>query len=63
MKTKCVKNMIPFEVEMIAIDGNRYRDTIRWCNCHGCIPFDLYWEITENQEIKSLKRGKNEKTN
>ena len=32
----CIKDQIPFEVEMTAINGMKYRDTVRWCFCVNC---------------------------
>lgn len=35
-KYNCVKNEIPFEIELTAINGMKYRDTVKWCLCVNC---------------------------
>jgi hypothetical protein len=32
----CVKDLIPYEIELTAINGMRYRDTVKWCLCINC---------------------------
>ena len=53
MKTeKCVKDKLPFEIEVECINGMKYRETVKWCNCINCIDQDTFQEITYPEELE-----------
>jgi hypothetical protein len=47
---KCVKDKIPYEVEVECMDGMRFKDTVRWCNCINCMDQETFDEITYSEE-------------
>jgi hypothetical protein len=46
-KESCVKEKLPYEVEVECINGMKFRDTVRWCNCINCIDQETFDEITD----------------